>query len=49
MLPLVCYLIAFVAFVLVAVGVAVPRISLLGVGLAAVVLPRLVAAFDAAG
>lgn len=43
----ICYLVAFVAFVLQALGSAIPRLNTLGVGLAAFVAPTLWAAAEA--
>ena len=45
MLAFVLYLIAFVCFVLIAFGVPVPRVSLLGVGLGCWVLVPLIKAW----
>jgi len=47
LLELICYLTAFILFVLVGVGVAVSKVNLLGLGLAAAVLPLLAHAVKA--
>lgn len=43
----ICYLIALVAFILVALNVALPRVSVLGVGFAAAILPTFWNAMEA--
>lgn len=46
---LICYLIAFVLFVLTGFNVVAPRVNLIGLGLAAMVFPLLLDAFEAVG